>query len=178
MKFQGYALLTSQVEATRFRERVGTTIERILAGEARRETCKDTFAERKRVQENRKARMEQGAGDMSEEPWDKDDEQVAVRHADALGVYITENRHEKERKRDIQVNERESEATNEEQTDEWRKKVGFEQDVPNTSASSDPYVALERPMRGETPSRPGSLLVQKSFEHISALDDSGNIGNE
>ena len=41
----GYALRTSQGEATRscrheIRERVGTTIERILAGQARRESCK------------------------------------------------------------------------------------------------------------------------------------------
>ena len=38
----GYALLTSQGEATGFRERIGMTI---MAGEARRETCKDRVAE-------------------------------------------------------------------------------------------------------------------------------------
>ena len=109
----GYALLTSQGEATRFRERI----------ESRRETCKDRVAERKRVREKRRARIERGAGDVPEEPGDKDDEQVAVRHAGASGGYIIEDQREKKRKRDIQVSERESEATNEEQTDEWRKMV-------------------------------------------------------
>ena len=33
---------------------------------------------------------------MPEEPGDKDDEQVAVRHADASGGHIIENQHEKE----------------------------------------------------------------------------------
>ena len=101
---------------------------------------------------------------------EKYDEQVAFRHADASGGHIIENRHEKKRKRDIQVNERGSEATNEEQTDEGRKMVRFEQEAPNTSASPDPYVAVEHLVRDETPSRPGSVHVQKSFEHISALD--------
>ena len=50
------------------------------------------------------------------------------------------------------------------------KTIRFEQEALNTSASSDPHVALEHPVRDETPSRPGSVLVQKSFEHISALD--------
>ena len=45
----GCVLLTPQGEATGFRERIGTTI---LAREARRETCKDRVAERKRVREN------------------------------------------------------------------------------------------------------------------------------
>ena len=70
----GYALLTSQGEATGFRERIGTTI---LAREARR-VCKDRVAERKRVREMRRARIERGAGDVLEEPGDKDNEQVAV----------------------------------------------------------------------------------------------------
>ena len=112
---------------------------------------------------------------MPEEPGNRDDVQVAVRHADASGGYITENQHEKKRTRDIQVNKRGSEATNEEHTDEWRKTVRFVQEAPNTSASSDPYVALEHPMKSETPSRPGSVLVLKSGHveddvHISALD--------
>ena len=94
----GVALLTPQGEATGFRERIGTTI---LAREARRETCKDRVAERKRVREMRRARIERGAGDVPEEPGDKDDEQVAVRHAS--GGHIIENQHEKKRKRDIQV---------------------------------------------------------------------------
>ena len=81
----------------------------------------------------------------------------------------------KRRERDIQVNERRSEATNEEQTDEGRNMVRFEQEAPNTSASSDPNVALEHPVFDETPSRPGSVLVQMSGHvdddvQISALD--------
>ena len=75
----------------------------------------------------------------------------------------------------MQVNERRSEATNEEQTDEGRKMVRFEQEASNTSASSDPFVALEHPVMDETPRRPGSVLVQKSGHvndavQISALD--------
>ena len=162
----GYELLTSQGEATKscrnaFRERFRTIVERILAGETRRETCKDRVAGRKRDREMRRARIELGAVDVPEEPGEKDDEQVAVRHADASGSYITENQYEEKRKRDIQVNERGSEATNEEQTGEWRKTVRFGQEAPNTSISSDPYDALEHPVRDETPSRPGPVLVQK-----------------
>ena len=68
-----YALLTSQGKATKlcrdeFRKRVGMIIERTLPGEARRETCKDRVAERKRLQEKRRARIERGAGDVPEEP--------------------------------------------------------------------------------------------------------------
>ena len=51
----------------------------------------------------------------------------------------------------------------------------FEHGAPKTSTSSDPYVALGHHVRDETPSRPGSVLVQKLChveydEHISALD--------
>ena len=52
----------------------------------------------------------------------------------------------------------------------------FEQEAPScASASSDPTVALEYPASGETQSRLGSVLVQKSGHidddvHISALD--------
>ena len=132
-----------------------------MTGEARIDTCKDRIADTERVREKRRARIERGAVDEPDEPGDKDDEQVAVRHADASGDYIIENQHEEKRMRDIQVKERVSEATNEEQTDEWRKTVRFEQEAPNASASSDPYVALEYLARSETPSRPGSVLVQE-----------------
>ena len=99
---------------------------------------------------------------MPEEPGDKDDEHVAVRHAVASGGYITENQHEENRMRDIQVSKRGSEATSEEQSDKWRKTERIERETPNTSASSDPLVALEYPARSETQDRPGSVLVQKS----------------
>ena len=165
----GHALLTLHGKATKscrneFRERVGTTVERILAGEARTETCKARVAERKRDR-----------GDVRVEPGNKDDKQMAVRHSDASGGDIRENQHEEDRMRDIQVNERRSEATDEEQTDEWRKTARFEQEASSAAASSDPTVALEYPARDETPSRSGSVLVQKlchvdDDEHISALD--------
>ena len=86
-----------------------------------------------------------------------------------------ENQHEEERMRDIRVSKRGLEAASEVQSDKLRKKVRFEQEAPNASASSDPYVALEYPASGETQSRPGSVLVQKAGHvdddvHISALD--------
>ena len=85
------------------------------------------------------------------------------------------NQHEEKRMRDIQVSKRGSEAASEEQSDKWRKTERFEQEAPNASASSDPYVALEYLASGETQSRPGSVLVQKSGHvdddvQISALD--------
>ena len=57
--------------------------------------------------------------------------------------------------------------------DEWRKTERLEREAPNTSASSDPYVALEHPVSGEIQSRSGSALMQKSGDddvRISALD--------
>ena len=40
------------------------------------------------------------------EPVNRDDEQVAVRHADASGGYIRENQHEEDMMRDIHVGKR------------------------------------------------------------------------
>ena len=62
-----------------------------------------------------------------------------------------------------------------EQPGKLRKTVRFEQEASSAAASSDPYVALERLVRGETPSRQGSARVQKSGHvdddvQISALD--------
>ena len=74
------------------------------------------------------------------EPGNRGDEQMAVRHADAPGGYIIENQHEEKIMRDIQVKKRGSEATNEEQKNEWRNTVRFEQEAPNASASSDPLL--------------------------------------
>ena len=54
---------------------------------------------------------------MPMEPGNRDDEQVAVRHADASGGYIIENQHEEDRMRDIQVSKRGSEAASKEQSD-------------------------------------------------------------
>ena len=148
-------------------------MERTLAGEARMETYKDRIAGRKQVRERRSARIERGTGDVPEEPGTKNEEQVAVRHADACGGHIIENQHEVTRMRGIRVNKRSSGATSEEQLDEWRKTERLEREAPNTSASSDPRVALEHPVSGEIQSRPGSAPVQNSLDddvRISALD--------
>ena len=84
------------------------------------------------------------------EPGNRGDEQVAVRHADASGGDITENQHEEDRIRDIQIGKRGSEAASEEQPDKLRRTVRFEQEAPSASASSDPPVALEYPASGKT----------------------------
>ena len=108
------------------------------------------------AKERERGRVERG------DPENRDDEQVAVRHADASGGDIRENQHEEKRVRDIQVSNRGSEAAREEHSDKWRKTERFEQEASNASASSDPLVALEYPASGETQDRPGSVLVQKS----------------
>ena len=138
---------------------------------------KDRIAETQRVKERKRARVERGVGDVPMETRNRDDEQVAVRHADASGGCITENQHIEERMRDIQVSKRGLEATNEEHSDEWRKKERFEQEASSSSAgaSSEPTVTLEYPARGETQRRRGSVLVQTSGHvdddvQISALD--------
>ena len=76
---------------------------------------KDRIAETERVKERKRARVERGAGDVLMEPWTRDDEQMAVRHADASGGDITENRHVENRMRDIHVGKRGFEAASEEQ---------------------------------------------------------------
>ena len=73
---RGCAFLTSHGEETNprkdeFRKRVGTVVERILAGEARMETYEDRIAETERVRERRRARIERGAMHVPEEPGDK-----------------------------------------------------------------------------------------------------------
>ena len=64
------------------------------------------------------------------EPGNRDEEQVAVRHADASGGNII----------------------GEEELDKLRKRVRFERDASSSSAaaSSDPTVTLEYPASGET----------------------------
>ena len=115
------------------------------------------------------------AGDAPEEPGNRDDERVAVRHADASGGDIIENQHDEKLMRDIHIGRRGSETANEKQPHKWRKTERFQQEAPNASASSDPLVALAYPASGETQDRPGSVLVQKSGhvgddEQISVLD--------
>ena len=87
---------------------------------------KDRVAERKRVKERKRARVERGAGDVPTEAGNRDDEQVAVRHADASDGNITENQHKEERVRDIHVGKRGPEAAGEEQPDKLRKTLRFE----------------------------------------------------
>ena len=125
---------------------------------------KDRLAETERVKERKRARVERGAGDLPLEPGNRDDEQVAVRHADASGGNISENRNEDNRMRDIHVGKRGSEAAGEGQPDKLRKPVRFEQEAPSAAASSYPTVALEYPASGETQDRPGSVLEQKSCD--------------
>ena len=60
-----------------------------------------------------------------------------------------------------------------EQSDKWRKIERLEHEAPNTSASSNPCLALEYLVSRETRSRPGSVPVQEIRScgwRISALD--------
>ena len=69
----GHELLASHGKATKprkdeFRKRVGTIIERTLTGKARMNAYRDRIAEIERVKERKRARVEQGAVDVPEEP--------------------------------------------------------------------------------------------------------------
>ena len=160
----GYALLILQGKATKprkdeFRELIGrimertlageARMERILAGEARMETYKDRIAERKRVREKRRARIERGVVDVPEDPGIKMMSWFRFDMRTHLAVNIIESQHEEKRMRGIRVNKRGSGTTSEEQLDEWRKTERLEHEAPNTSASSDPCVAQEYPVSCE-----------------------------
>ena len=108
---------------------------------------------------------------MPVEPGNRDDEQMAFRHAYASGGDITENQHDDNRMRDIRIGKRGSEAASEEQPDMLRKTVRFEQEAPSATSSSDPAVPLEEPASGETQDRPGSVLVQKSGHFFHSCSD-------
>ena len=123
---------------------------------------KDRIAATERVKERKRARVERGAGDVPRVPEKRDDEQVVVRHADASGGDIRENQHEEDRMRDIHIGKRGSEAAGEEQLDNLRKTVRFEQGAPSAAASSDETASLEYLASGETQDRLGSQFVQKS----------------
>ena len=117
--------------------------------------------------------LELGAGEVPVVPGNRDDEQVAVRHADASGGDITENQHEEDRMRDIQVSKRGSEAASEEQSDNLRKyysskRLRMHQHRP---IHMFPWNIL----RVVRHNRPGCVFVQKSGHvdddvQISALD--------
>ena len=74
------------------------------------------IAETERVKERKRARVERGAGAVPMEPGNRDDEQMAVRHADASGGDITENQREENGMRDIHIGKRGSEAASERTT--------------------------------------------------------------
>ena len=98
----GCAALASHGRATKkhndeCRERIRTIIERTLKGKGRMIAYKDRIAETKRVEERKRARVERGAGDVPMEPGNRDDEQMAVRYADASGSDITARRDKNER---------------------------------------------------------------------------------
>ena len=103
---------------------------------------RDRTAETERVKERKRARVERGAEDVPVEPRNRDDEQVAVRHADASGGDIRENQHDEDRMRNIHIGKRGQEAASEEQPHKLRKTVRFEQEAPSAAASSDPTFAL------------------------------------
>ena len=98
---------------------------------------------------------------MLVEPGNKNDEQVAVLHADASGGYIVENQHEKKIMRHIRVNKKDqgqqakNNWTNGERQNDLSMKL-------QPSASSNPCVAPEYLVSCEIQSRLGSVLVQKS----------------
>ena len=116
---------------------------------------KERIAETERVKERKRVRVERGAGDVPVEPGNRDDEQVAVRHADASGGDIRKNQHEEERMTDIHVGKRGPEAAGEEQPDKLRKTARSEQEAPSAAETSDPAVPLEYPASGETQDRSG-----------------------
>ena len=88
-------------------KQVERLLKRTLVGEARIETYKDRIAGAERVRAKKRARIERSAGDVLMEPGNRDDEQVAVRHADASGGDIIENQHEENRMRDNHIGKRE-----------------------------------------------------------------------
>ena len=116
------------------------------------------------MKERKRARVERGAGDVPVEPGNRDDEQVAVRHADASGGDITENQHEENRLRDIQIGKTASER----RQYDLSKRLLVHQHLPT-------HLLLWNILRVVTQDRPGSVLVQKSGHvdddvQISALD--------
>ena len=92
----GCAALALHGKATKLhndecRERIRTIIERFLTGKVLMNAYKYRIAETERVKERKRARVERGAGNVPMEPGSRDDDQVAVRHADAFGGNINEN---------------------------------------------------------------------------------------
>ena len=112
---------------------------------------KDRIAETERVKERKRARVGRGAGDVLVEPGNRDDEQMAVRQADASGGDIRGNQHVK------------NNLTSRGRQYDLSKRLRVQQRLPTHLSS------------GETQDRPGSVFVQKSGHvdddvQISALD--------
>ena len=137
-----------------FRERIRTIIEVTLTGVAKMKAYQDRVAEKERVNERKRARVERGARDVLMEHGKE--EQVADRHSVASGE--EEKQHEENRMRDVHIGKRESKTAKEEQPDKLRKTVRFEQEAPNTSSSSSTRVSLEYLASGEQQSWPGPYL--------------------
>ena len=115
------------------RERIRTIIERILMGKARMNACKDRIAETERVKERKRARVEQGAGDVPRVPG----------HEEQMADGEEEKQHDENRLSHVHIGKRGSETADEEQQpDKLRKTVRFEQEAPNTSPSSSTHVSL------------------------------------
>ena len=83
----------------------------------------DRVAETERVKQRKRSRVERSAGDVPMKPGN--DEPMADRHAVASGE--EEKQHEENRMRDIHMGKTVPETTDEEQPDESRKTVRFEQ---------------------------------------------------
>ena len=66
------------------------------------------------MKERKRARVQRGAEDVPRVPENRDDEQMAARHADASGGDIIENQHDENRLRDIHIRKRGPEAAAEE----------------------------------------------------------------
>ena len=95
------------------RQRTRTIIETTLTRKARMNAYKDGIAERERVREKRRARVERGAGDVRVEPGNE--EQMADRQTVASGE--EEKQHEENRMIDVHFGKRGSETTSKEQLD-------------------------------------------------------------
>ena len=92
----GCAALASHGRATKphnieCRERIRTIIERTLTRNAWMNADKDRIAETERVKGRTRARVERGAGEVPGVRENREDKQMAVRHADASGGDIREN---------------------------------------------------------------------------------------
>ena len=90
---------------------------------------KDRIAETERVKERRRVRVERGAGYVRLELGNRDDEQMAVRHADPSGGDIIESQHEENRMRDIHVGKRDQRQQVKNNLYRLRKTVRFEQEA-------------------------------------------------